>query len=330
MVSVTHDSTQYQALLETANTHWSTQVQQSAITTADGIIIRYARLYVDNPAAIIVIATGRAESYLKYKDLSLQLNLAGYSVLLYDHRGQGLSGRMLSDPLKGYVKSFNDYANDLKLIFDTLIAPHPRQKTILLSHSVGGTVAALYAIQHPQDFDALVTSSPLLGLPGPFVQKGLAHAIGASESVLCRWLGREPGYIPTIKRYTGISFDNNTLTQSQDRFNNMASLIKEHPGIALGKPTIHWVREAYRAFACIFDNIDAIKARVLLLQAGADKVICNKAQKEFCQRLNTRGHTNTLLVIENARHELLNEAAPFHDSAVAGILAFLASVCALT
>ena len=38
----------------------------------------------------------------------------------HDHRGQGLSGRMLDNPQPGYVESFDDYVQDFKQFYDEL------------------------------------------------------------------------------------------------------------------------------------------------------------------------------------------------------------------
>ncbi len=316
----------YQAQLEAANEHWKLTAEENVVTAADGIDIRFALLDVENPKALVVIANGRSESYLKYKDLAHQLNLNGHAVLLYDHRGQGLSDRMLSDPRKGYVKLFGDYVGDLKLLFETRVAPQNPPKIILLSHSMGGTVAALYAAKFPGDFDALVMSSPMLGLPVDWAGKWLANAIESVELLLFRWFGREPGYIPGFGQYSVIPFEENGITHSRERYENIGALVRENPDTALGDPTTHWVYESYRAFDEIFANVTAIKTPVLLLQAGADKIVSNGAQDRFCNQLDAVCHSGKPLVIDRARHELLNESNPYRLIAVDAILEFIADI----
>ena len=160
-------SSRWPALLEAAERHWRSTAEIGTMQAMDGIAIHFAWLKADDPRALILIATGRSESCLKYKDLAWQMNAAGYAVLLYDHRGQGLSDRMLSDPRKGYVGTFDHYVDDLKQLFDTQIGHlQTPVKKVLLAHSMGATVAALYSLKHPGDFDAMIMSSPMLGLPG--------------------------------------------------------------------------------------------------------------------------------------------------------------------
>jgi len=50
-----------------------------------------------NEKAAIVISTGRTEAAIKYKELIYDLYNNGYSIYIHDHRGQGLSGRMLEN-----------------------------------------------------------------------------------------------------------------------------------------------------------------------------------------------------------------------------------------
>ena len=81
-------------LSDNINTFW----QQGKFSTFAGvgdIRINYAfftqnetSFSIDNKC--LVVASGRSESYLKYKELSFDLFNQGYSIFLMDHRGQGL------------------------------------------------------------------------------------------------------------------------------------------------------------------------------------------------------------------------------------------------
>ena len=77
----------------------------------------------------IVISSGRTEAAIKYKELIYDLFRLGYSVYIMDHRGQGLSERMLEDPDLGYVEDFQFYIDDLKSFFDLYVTPSRHQNT---------------------------------------------------------------------------------------------------------------------------------------------------------------------------------------------------------
>src|SRR4051812_44355355 len=59
--------------------------------------IQYMAFTQSVPSTAIVISTGRTESFIKYKELIWDLWQLGYSVFIHDHRGQGLSSRLLAD-----------------------------------------------------------------------------------------------------------------------------------------------------------------------------------------------------------------------------------------
>ena len=138
----------------------------------DGIQLAYERyLQPGHEQDAIVLVIGRAESYVKYHELIYDLYRNGYSVFAYDHRGQGLSDRILKGPndeRKGYVDQFDDYVEDLNTLIEDIVAPTAPRKIFLLAHSMGGAVASLWAEQHPKGADALVLSSPMHqpALPG--------------------------------------------------------------------------------------------------------------------------------------------------------------------
>ncbi|MBA1432728.1 MAG: alpha/beta fold hydrolase [Epsilonproteobacteria bacterium] len=127
--------------------------------TPDNVTIAYKIFSVTNPKAIIVISSGRTEGMVKYQELLYDLNRNGYSVYILDHRGQGYSERLVEDKKMGYVDNFFHYVDDLKFFVANYV-PHFK-KRILLGHSMGGAIAALYAERYRDDFDALVLASPI-------------------------------------------------------------------------------------------------------------------------------------------------------------------------
>ena len=63
----------------------------------------------------LVIAPGRSESSPEYYETAIDFINKGYSpVFVIDHRGQGLSPRILKNNYKGHVVEFIDYVTDFK------------------------------------------------------------------------------------------------------------------------------------------------------------------------------------------------------------------------
>jgi lysophospholipase len=69
----------------------------------------------------LVIAPGRSESSPEYYETAIDYIAKGYSpVFVIDHRGQGLSPRMLKNQYKGHVVEFIDYVTDFKFAVDQI------------------------------------------------------------------------------------------------------------------------------------------------------------------------------------------------------------------
>ncbi|MBP0587952.1 alpha/beta fold hydrolase, partial [Mycobacterium tuberculosis] len=69
----------------------------------------------------------------------------GFAVATFDWRGQGGSSRLLKDPLRGHVRSFDHYAADLELLFASVLLPDCRGPFYVLAHSTGALAALLAA-----------------------------------------------------------------------------------------------------------------------------------------------------------------------------------------
>lgn len=90
------------------------QRQERQFVGKDGVVIRYMRMTAASHKKAIFIVPGRSESYSKYPEVVWDLFNCGYDIFVMDHRGQGLSGRLLDDPQLGHVAQFSDYVDDLE------------------------------------------------------------------------------------------------------------------------------------------------------------------------------------------------------------------------
>ncbi|MGX5832590.1 alpha/beta fold hydrolase [Aeromonas piscicola] len=298
---------------------WREHAVEGEFKGKDGVTIRYAALRQAKVDRAILIVNGRVESYLKYQELAWDLWRQGYSLYLIDHRGQGLSDRLLDDQEKGYVDQFDDYVLDLKQFHDQVIVADQPAKLFLLAHSMGGAISALYLERWPDDIKAAVLSSPMMGINLGGLPKWLAQGLAASIDTVGSWLG-EPPYGPGQGSYQSHEFAENGLSHSKPRYQAFRQLYEQRPQIKLGGVTAHWIREGIAAGDSAIAAADRIKTPLLLLQAGEDSVVDNVAQDAFCARARCEG--GKPLRIEGAWHELFMESDPQRQAALNATLAF--------
>lgn len=291
------------------------QVTLGSFAGQGGIPIRYAKYEVADEQGALVLVNGRTEFLLKYAELLYDLRHSGYSLYLMDHRGQGASGRMLANPEKGYVASYNEYVADLKTFVDTVVNQTPHRRRLVLAHSMGGTISILYALQHPKDFDGLVLCAPMLEINSGLLPKWLGWPL---LKVLNWGVGPE-SYFLGGKGYDPLkSFATNDLTASEPRFSLQKRLVAQNPQIALGSPTNGWLLASYKAMAEIAEQAPKVAVPILLLQAGNDKVVRAEGQDRFC-RLAPHCQDQ---VITGARHELLMEKDSVRNQVLAALLGY--------
>ncbi|SFV52157.1 Lysophospholipase L2 [hydrothermal vent metagenome] len=286
-------------------------------TASDNVAIAYKIFSVTNPKAIIVISSGRTEGMVKYQELLYDLNQNGYSVYILDHRGQGYSQRLVEDKQMGYVDNFFHYVDDLKFFVSNYV-PH-NKKRILLGHSMGGAIAALYVERYRDDFDALILSSPMCepSIVVPSMSGFFCKLVEKKQEDAKRYIRGTASY--DILNY---EFDGNDLTHSKKRFEIMKKAYVKEPQTRVGGPSLQWLKEACKWSAVSVEKANLITIPVLLLQGENDSVVTHEAQIAFCQRaLHCKGVT-----IKGAYHELFIEKDTIRQKALTAILNFISKI----
>ncbi|ODT32121.1 MAG: lysophospholipase [Kaistia sp. SCN 65-12] len=289
-------------------------------TARDGKKIRYAHFAATGRPlkGTVVILTGRNECIEKYFETIRDLSGRGLGAALIDWRGQGGSDRLIRDPQRGYVKSFSDYANDLEQFFEEVVLPDCPGPYFMLAHSGGALVALLAAPNMVNRVRRMVLIAPFLELPG---QRPSMKAVCRITTLLClvglgrlyaAWGPRKPG---------GTPFEENKVTSDPERYRRNALLYETFPQLALGGPTIRWLRAASRASLAVRrpDFMAALKVPMLVVAAGADRVVSARAVADYARGLRL----GTLLTIDGAAHEILQERDLYREQFLAAFDAFI-------
>lgn len=297
----------------TIKPHFDTQ-QLNYFISHDALKIAYKYFPVNNSKATVVISSGRTEGMVKYQELIYDLNNNGYSVYIYDHRGQGFSQRMTQDSRLGYVKDFFNYVKDLKYFVDNIIKHD--EKLFLLSHSMGAQVASLYAQTYPYDFDALVLNSPM-HQPKLFTE----FTTGFLCDIVEYMIDDTPKYAigKFYFDFTDNNFFFNMLTHSELRYSIVNESYALNPETKIGWTSVNWVAESCKVSPLVLKYADKIKVPVLLIQSGNDYLVNLKPQEEFCSKL---GDLCKMVPVDEAYHELFFEKDIYRNKALSAMFEF--------
>jgi lysophospholipase len=293
----------------------------------NNIRINYGIFTSKHSSRCLIISAGRAESYLKYDELITELNEQGYDVFMLDHRGQGLSERMLTNPHKGYVDNFDDYADDLNTFIETIVKPNAvlkQQPMYLLAHSMGSTIALRYFQLYKHSIKAAVLSSPMITFKRGDLPLWLAEFIIKSALFINKLCSGTPWYFWQQGDYITKPFANNPLTHSKVRYQWFTDLYQKTPQIQLGGVTIKWLDESLKARKAILNHLDKLTLPIQIIQSGNDIIVDNNAQNEFCRQLHHKFTPSCPqgkpVVIEQAKHELFFETDKYRTPTLKTIL----------
>jgi len=297
----------------------------------NNVKISFATFNSPKHTKCLIIAPGRSETYLKYKELSYDFFLKGFNIYIIDHRGQGLSQRMLSNPNKGYVDKFDDYADDLHHFIESIVKPDCQQNTstqksslYLLSHSMGGAITVRYLQKYPNQLSAVVLSSPMIAFNNGGLPNWLSNSVIKSGNKINQWFSTKQWYFFGQKDFQVTDFIGNPLSHSQVRFQRFMDLYQAESKIQLGGVTVHWLQQAVLTTDNIFANLALIKVPLLVIQSGADSIVDNQAQNKFCMQLHQLNKQSCPegkpVVIDDAYHELFVESDKYREKALSSVL----------
>ena len=294
------------------------QARAGLFNAEDGKTIRYAVVGATaRPLkGTVVVLPGRNECIEKYFETMGDLSARGFTVAILDWRGQGGSCRLLRDSQRGHIDSFFDYTRDLEQFFQEVVLPDCRPPYYVLGHSTGGLIALLAAPALINQVRRMVLCAPLIAL------KDLAISMLTLRRLMALLynIGLGGMYISGGPRKP-VPFAINRLTSDFARYERNAALCEAHPHLALGGPTVAWMHAACRAVETVQDPdfMARITIPVLFIAAGADEIVSTPAIEDYARHLRA----GSVVTIDGARHEILQEADRYREQFLAAFDAFV-------
>ena len=250
----------------------------------------------------MLILPGRTEAVEKYAEVVYDLtnSAAGKNINFYlmDHRGQGSSGRMKTPSDMGYVDNFKNYVLDMEQFTKNLDLESKCEKKFLLAHSLGAGISTAFLLAHPNYFQKVVFSSPMLKIMTKPFSYGVAKAIVKIETLAGRGgafaIGQH-GFNPNQK------FEENTFTTSPVRFNMAMSIFENYSKSKLGGVANKWVLEIMKGTKPLRSRYHEISVPLKVFHAGKESYSEPAEMIKFCDEAINCQRT----LFQTSKHEVL-------------------------
>ncbi|MEC8634045.1 MAG: lysophospholipase [Pseudomonadota bacterium] len=230
---------------------------------------------------VVLISHGLGEHSGRYDHVARAFTENHLHVYALDHIGHGQSpGR------RAFVALFSDLTAGVAELRSHIASEHPDLPVVLIGHSMGGLIAARAVLDAPPDYQTLILTGPLLGVPAP---------PPAWQTWLLRTLS---ALFPSAK-----AMDINASAVSRDQ-----AVVDDY----VADPLVHHENIPARPVVSLFDEARAVLGRAseislptLLLHGEEDQLTSVSASRQFMADLSaTDKH---IMVYPDMYHELFNE-----------------------
>jgi lysophospholipase len=260
------------------------------------------------PRAVCVLLQGLTEFIEKYQDVADELGARGFVVVSLDWRSQGASERMAPGNRKIHVGDFDEYDIDLETLMREVVdklAPGAATAPplIALAHSMGAHILLRHLRRHRPRFAAAVLIATMLEINtqpyAPWFTRLVTRLFNlrrASKRFVFGSEGRDPMTLP---------FEQNLVTRDRARYERMQALLRAQPYLRVFGPTFGWLGAAFRSIRTVTarDYAEGIVTPVLMVGAGADRLVKTPPQAEYAKRLKDARYVE----VADSEHEVLME-----------------------
>lgn len=259
------------------------QHSTQTLTAPDGVAL-FAQAWQPEtpPRGVILLAHGVGEHSDRYQHVAAHLVARGYAVYTLDHRGHGRSGGE-----RVAIRRLDEYASDLRLVFDQMKTVHPDAPRFVYGHSMGSIVALLFALRHQSELDGIIITGTALRLP-----ISLPSALYRPAAWLARIVGSAT-LIPAID-LAGLSRDPEVIAAYQ-----------ADPMIHSGRMRLDWSIAMATAAQEVERRLPELRLPLLALHGSNDTITMPAGADVVRQRAGS--DDLTVRVYPGLRHEIHNE-----------------------
>ena len=249
-----------------------------------GTITLFTQSWVPDtpPKAIVIIQHGFCEHSGRYQHVGEFFVAKGYAAYACDLRGHGQSqGKRI------YVDLFENHVEDFTRFVYWVQHQNPNMPVFILAHSMGGTIATLWAIQNPPDMTGLILSGAAIKISAQIPKILLTFSNLLSKYV---------PHLPTLRL-------NNPNALSRDT--EVTARHTQDPFVYHGRIPARTGAELLKGAHIAHQNLENITLPVLILHGAQDTITDPQGSQDLHDRAQSQD--KTLIFYENLRHEILNE-----------------------
>jgi alpha-beta hydrolase superfamily lysophospholipase len=260
------------------------------------------------PKGVVVIVHGYAEHSGRYEHVAAVLRGRGFAVEAFDLRGHGKSpGR------RAYVRSADEYLDDVNAALTRARERFPRLPLFLLGHSMGGGMVALLVIRDPQAAHGVVLSAP--SIRG---RRSVPRIVGT----ILRVIGR---LLPRLRLN---KLDSALVSRDPD----VVARYDSDPLVYRGGMAAGTLRAMVEAGREVTRDMERFALPVLLVHGAEDGLTDPAGSRELFERASTADKQLKLypglyheVMNEPERAEVLSDIARWLDAQVAASAAVVAA-----
>ena len=288
------------------------------LKSSDGTPLRVAWMTHPDARGTVVNVNGRGDYIERYFETIRDLQARNFAVAIFDFRGQGASARPLRNRYRSLLKNFSAYDKDLKSVMTQCVLKRLPGPYLALGHSTGAHVL-LRVLRKESWFLRVVLSAPLLGVHTGGWPMLVVRGLTSSFTLLGLGAVFLPGHLK--RPLSNLGFEGNAFTSDPQRFQRDAAILAAEPQLGVGGPSFSWLRAALKSMDELarLGRSTKLTAPVLIIAAGADRIVDTKAAFNFAARVPGV----SFITIEGARHELLCERTEIREQFLAAFDAFV-------
>jgi lysophospholipase len=276
-----------------------TCVEQGTISAPDGTGLNYYIAAPKDPKASLLIVHGMGEFFGKYHEYIWNMYRAGFKVFFMENRGHGYSEGKAPEHDVIYIDSYDTYVEDLKTFIDRVVLPQSEGlQKLMIAHSMGGCIGALFLEKYPGIFKAAILSSPMLKMKGADYSPFVVALLKCFALVT----GKRKKLAPNQKHFDPNTDFAKSSALSRARFDYQLSqrIADEH--YQTTGASFSWALSSLDATRKVIAGADKLKLPITVMTAGKDHLIDAAGYEQF----KTRVPQAVFHAYDNSRHEIFN------------------------